>query len=456
MSVSDEPSSTDGQRGLTSVKEWTSFVRWEDLFQIDSLQDVRLNRFIGLPVALLLVVSLQMVLCAGPESIHVLMIGQVFPYETPVAGWLESDPAFDYVVVPVRKDTGGWQQYPEKEAQRYVRMYFPRSFDLLTGYDFLCYVDTYFGHLSGRQIDWMFRAIRDFGLGGLTTLGGGISWVPEFRESWESSSVASAFPTDYLQPTTGIRYVENFRLSVSRRAGTLPVFLPFLPLGIEDQLGRQAAQLSARDGSITFATMRATGSEDLPFAVAWRYGKGRTWSVATDIQTSYNLWWTRWQAGEGFLYAMDLFLNMVLYSTGRPIPQDVLQFHRLREFFHTYHERKSMLFALMDFVERFGANRRAIDREVEAVDAIESKARDLYLEQDLDGAEELAEQAKAKLHEAEDHSIRLKNRALLWVYLVEWTAVLATLMISASALWTIMVRRRIYRAATTTHLRQER
>ena len=132
---------------------------------------------------ILLAIGLPIAAPQRPEIVEVLMIGQVFPYETPVAQSLEDDPAFDYVVVPVRRDTGGWQQYPEKEAKRYVRMYFPRKLESLTDHDFVCYVDAFFGHFSGRQVEWMYRAIRDFGVGGLTTLGGGISWVPEFRES---------------------------------------------------------------------------------------------------------------------------------------------------------------------------------------------------------------------------------------------------------------------------------
>ena len=160
-----------------------------------------------IPLMSLILVLTASATVMGQDVIQVLMVGQVFPYETPVAGWFESDPAFDFVVVPVRRDTRGWTSYPEKEAKRYVRLYFPRNFDLLVEYDHLCYVDTYFGHLTGGQIDMMYRAIRDSGLGGLTTLGGGISWVEEYRESWANSMVGAAFPTEYVQPPGQILYV---------------------------------------------------------------------------------------------------------------------------------------------------------------------------------------------------------------------------------------------------------
>ena len=411
---------------------------------------------LGLHKSLLLLLILSTIvpnIQAGEvDVIRVLMIGQVFPYETPVAWWLESDPAFTFVVVPVRRDTGGWQDYPEREARKYVRMYFPRTFKMLTEYDFLCYVDTYFGHLTGTQIDDMYRAIRDSGLGGLSTLGGGISWVSDFRQSWESSSVGSAFPTDYVQTTEKIRYVENFKISVSRSPSVPSVFKPFLELGIESQAGRQAAELRAKDGATTFATMRAMSGDGMPFAVAWEYGEGKTWSVATDIQSGYNLWWTRWQAGDGYEYAMDLFLNMVLFSIQRPVPQDVLKVHWVRELFHTYRERKSMIYSLLDFVERFGANRQIIDRAIEAVDAIEIQARKNYLMQEIEGAGNTLERALDELDGVSERAIKLKNRALMWVYLVEWSAVTGTLMISGFILWSIMVRRRMYRTSGITRI----
>jgi len=390
---------------------------------------------------------------APADVLRVLMVGQVFPYETPVADWLESDPAFTYVVVPVRKDTGGWDRYPDAEARKYVRMYFPRTLASLTDYDFLCYVDTYFGHFTPQQVDFMFRAIRDSGLGGLTTLGGGISWVAAFRQSWESSSIGSAFPTEYIQTYDRILYVENFRITIDRSPSIPPVFKPFIGLGAEDQLGRQAADLRAKEGSTTFATLRAARGTGLPFTVAWRYGKGITWSVATDIQTDYNLWWTRWAGRDGYQYAADVFLNMVLYALDKDLPGDIMQWHRARGLFGLYQEEKSMLFVLCDFVEKFGANRQSIDKQVAKVDGIELQARELYLEQDIEGASETLEEALHGLSRVSDLAIKLKDRALLWVYVVEWAAVAGTLMASGSVVWSVMVRRRLYRATGATRVR---
>ncbi len=103
-------------------------------------------------------------------------------------------------------------------------------------------------------------------------------------------------------------------------------------------------------------------------------------------------------------------------------------------------------------MERFGANRQSIDSEIAKVDAIESEGRELYLEQDIEGSAEALSKALRGLARVSDLALKLKDRALLWVYAVEWCAVAGTLMASGSVLWSIMVRRRLYRASGTTRI----
>ena len=57
------------------------------------------------------------------------------------------------------------------------------------------------------------------------------------------------------------------------------------------------------------------------------------------------------------------------------------------------------------------------------------------------------------LGEIEEDAIELKNRALLWVYVIEWLAVTGTGMVCAFVLWSIMVRRRLFKEVRTTRLK---
>ena len=46
----------------------------------------------------------------------------------------------------------------------------------------------------------------------------------------------------------------------------------------------------------------------------------------------------------------------------------------------------------------------------------------------------------------------MKDRALMWIYIIEWFTVTATLFISGFLLWTLMVRRRLYGEVGVTRL----
>jgi hypothetical protein len=46
--------------------------------------------------------------------------------------------------------------------------------------------------------------------------------------------------------------------------------------------------------------------------------------------------------------------------------------------------------------------------------------------------------------------MRLRERALLWVYVVEWLAVTGTLLVCGMVLWTLMIRKRLYRQVAVT------
>jgi hypothetical protein len=47
-------------------------------------------------------------------------------------------------------------------------------------------------------------------------------------------------------------------------------------------------------------------------------------------------------------------------------------------------------------------------------------------------------------------SAELKEAALMWVYITEYLAVSGTSMVTGFLLWTLMVRRRLYRDVQTT------
>ena len=47
-------------------------------------------------------------------------------------------------------------------------------------------------------------------------------------------------------------------------------------------------------------------------------------------------------------------------------------------------------------------------------------------------------------------SVKIKDRALMWVYMTEWLAVMGTLAICGSIIWALMVKRRLYKEVSVT------
>ena len=62
------------------------------------------------------------------------------------------------------------------------------------------------------------------------------------------------------------------------------------------------------------------------------------------------------------------------------------------------------------------------------------------------------ETAIAHMEVMRSEAMKLKDRALFWIYLIEWIAVTGASLLAGFAIWTFMVRRRLYREITTTRL----
>jgi hypothetical protein len=84
-----------------------------------------------------------------------------------------------------------------------------------------------------------------------------------------------------------------------------------------------------------------------------------------------------------------------------------------------------------------------------------TKVNGLYLDQEYEGASGLIADIMSLIGDIEVDSIELKDRALLWVYVIEWLAVSGVALLCGSLLYALMVRRRMYREVSTTRLSLE-
>ena len=105
---------------------------------------------------------------------------------------------------------------------------------------------------------------------------------------------------------------------------------------------------------------------------------------------------------------------------------------------------------MIEWAETFGANTLALSERVAGLDGEMREAIDHYLEQDYAAAISFLQSISPTTKEIAKEVIRLKDEVLFWVYLVEWLSVSGTCMICGSLLWSLMIRRRLYRRVTST------
>ena len=146
---------------------------------------------------------------------------------------------------------------------------------------------------------------------------------------------------------------------------------------------------------------------------------------------------------------------MIMYSCDRRLPDDVVLVHNLRASFSRYGEIKNFIVSLIEFVDKFGAKTSPLESKLGEMDGSWRRARNLYLEQDYAASDQEISRLLESLEGLRDDALRLKDRALLWIYIIEWLSISGTLLVSGSVVWTLMVRRRLYRRAGTTRLTAE-
>jgi hypothetical protein len=401
---------------------------------------------------------LALVLCSSlagcfglREPIRILSIGAVLPADSPIVSILEPEPAAVQTLVPTRRAS----EMESDVAKRYVRLYFPKTAEILQEYDFVLYAAAPdVRPLTVTQVDMLRRATE----GGTPALAdqGGISSSEAFRQAWIASGLHEMFPNDASSVLSqGVEHslgASTFTIDVREESGLPPVLTPFADLGIEGIVVSHGWHVVPKQGSRIWAEMEGLFPErgiEYPWLFSITYQEGLTWNLGDNFVSSF---WGTFYGECRNPYRTDVLMNIIYYSTGRELPEDILQVHRQREGFADYLEQRRFLLGLIEFADNFGANTAPIHAGVEEADAVEADAEELYLEQEYELCQATMEEAFAMLSELGDTAVRAKDQALFWVYLSEWLATTATLIVSGLVVHQLMVRRVLYAPARTTTL----
>jgi hypothetical protein len=385
------------------------------------------------------------------EKINLLMAGHIgiMDHVRPV---FDTEPLIRYTPVPAR-DTGGFgaTALDEKDLVKMIRLYFPRTYDEMKSYDILILTSPEYYLFTPKQDQWMYDAINE-GIGGLND-GSVFSIVSGIAESWSSSLTQRAFPNDAPAVTNrgaGEAPSNFYQVKINQDVPD-PILTPFIPYGVERVacvgIGRMVIH---RQGSNVLAwTVGAFPQGKVDLIAAWNYGEGRAITSGEFIDTGWLQYPREPQLNQ---YSPEIIMNMVFWLTKRNLIDDIEIFRRIKASFRDYRSRITVLISLKDFIEKYGANTERIQEEVGVLEDIYRQASGAYLDQDFVEAERVLDEGFKRIGSAETIAKRVKNNALLWVYVIEWLVATSTLFISGTILWTLMVKRRLYREVEATRL----
>jgi len=388
--------------------------------------------------------------CHAVGKIRVLATGEIVQLNG-LRTFFRSEPLVDYVPVPSR--AGGVVSM--QDAIKFIRLYFPRTYDEMKGYDIILLAAPEYNLFSPKQDQWMYDAIEQ-GTGGIND-GSVFSMQGQIHGAWANSLTSKAFPNDapaVSQKGGGVEQTMFFRVIINRDFPER-VLTPFVEFGIEKVACNAVSRLVIpREGSgvLAWSVGNFPSLGQVPFLVAWDHEEGRTMTTGDFLGS--NGWYAYPTSPTSNQYSPDILMNMIFYCTKRKLIEDVEVFHRVKSYFAEFRSRMSVLISLKDFIDKFGANTDGIQKEVLKLEGIYVEGVEHYMNQDFPECESAMNAGLRGFSEAEEIARKAKDAALFWVYVIEWLVASSTLFVSSFVLWTLMVRRRLYRAVRATRLGQ--
>ncbi len=406
----------------------------------------------------LITTTLATGVCSGAEMLEVLAIGQVMPGESPIPTWFDADPLVSYVLIPTDIDILSGQGVAGEVLladrwRRYVRIYFPKNRrELVEGFEFLVFPDGYLDPFTSAQIEDMRCAVEE-GMGSFVTMGGDLSGPSKKSyPGWKSSVLSDILPVELVDKMD--QDGSGFKVKVEKMEPAL--ISMFIPLGIERVTGSGGfTDLYPKPGTTIWGRMvllALSKGDGNPWLVSRRYGPegGYSWAIADDLD---HPWWSSVHSRGENEYGMDLFLNILLFSTGRNLPDDILLLHEVRDRYWRHNQRKELLLSLLEFVDRFGANTRSLQGQIEEVDRLKLESFEFYRLQEYENAISRMDEARDRISAISDGAVELKETALFWVYLTEWCVVAGTSFAVGLVTYALLVKRGLYREVKVTRSR---
>jgi hypothetical protein len=371
----------------------------------------------------------------SPPVISFFVVGGVDPATNPLTGYFMQDPQFEYTGEPVAS------YFTLEQKRRLDRLYYPRTRQiLLDSYDMLILVDARLGHLPTSKLHDLDYAFREARMPAFTTFG--LSW----NSDWLPTILYDLVPVSVYENYQHRPYHLVFRRERD------PVFTPFVELGMEKVMGGSYHVMATRQGSVVWADMVPM---DLPFLVSWRPGGGNPGVIWT-LSGAFDAAW--WGAGGSWgdrgknPFAIDFATNLIFYSLDRPLISDIQARREARLLLSSFQIQKLLILSVMDWADGLGANVGSVLRDLSELEISVQDATEVYLVEEYGSTILKMESVGREVERITGDAVRLKNEAMFWIFVSEWLVVTSVGILAGFVVWSLMIRRRLYRAVATTRL----
>ncbi len=373
------------------------------------------------------------------QRVRVLYVGDTL-YRT----W--RDLAFDpfLSVQPVPATIG---HFPTTLIRKSMRMYLPRTYENHAGkFDLTVLSDTDRFLFTTEQQQMFKRGVVEAGQGMIMAGGfeafGGAGW----GSSWRGSSVEDVLPVECVDSQS---WSSPFKASPFRGSEDHP-FVTSLPWRTMPAFDGMNVVVLKQGSTLLLEAkgLKIGENEHKPVIVYGEIGQGASLAHSPDWNPG---WGTR--VMNDWEYYGDYLINMAYLVAAVPIPQDIELSHVVRMELAGYYLQRTVTISLLEFAEKFGAEVAPLEEDLNEIQLLKIEADGHYLDQEYEEVLSVTDRINALFLEINDDAIRLKDQALVWVYVVEWISVTATSLLCGFVLWTLMVRRRVYREIETTRLR---
>jgi hypothetical protein len=386
-----------------------------------------------LSIAILMVPHASAVQGSGGGRVRVLCLGDIVDQygDRNTFAIVQIDPAISVTLVPTRSDyaVGGIA-----EVWRLMRLYLPRTYEgLIQGYDVVMTSDTDRTIFRPEWIVWMSDSVREGGLGLLWL---GFISSPNFP-SWADTTIGEVLPA---APGSRMSIHGTFHLVATDREEPLVNSLDWEaspPLKI---INTQAA----KDGARTW--FRLDTPEAYPLMTYWDFGSGAALNFAGHFPDGARPWSEAWR------YFPQAMMFLVYRVDGRELPEDASLFEVLMGVYARTGVTDSFIESMLSWVETFGGNTRPLYGKLGKIQETEHLSEVAYMEGSWDLALDILGDVEIAQSSLRAEVVRAKDRALVWIYAIEWCTLLATFMVSTFAIWNLMVRRKLYREAGLSRL----